>query len=105
VAPHRREAYVKLVFTALKPGGTLSLVCFCLEGGSGLTDEQVYEQRTLGGGLGYSEQSLRHIFEPWFNIVEMRRMNEMLPSDKLFGKDFLWAIRMLKDSASTTSTK
>jgi SAM-dependent methyltransferase len=98
IAPHRRETYLELVSTALKPGGILSLICFRPEGGSGLTDLQVYEQRTLGGGLGYSESSLREIFESHFKIVEIRRMNEMLPSDKAFGKDFLWAVRMLKDS-------
>jgi SAM-dependent methyltransferase len=98
VAPHRREAYVKLISTALKPGGVLSMICFGPEGGSGLTDMQVYEQRTLGGGLGYSEESLHKIFESCLNIVEIRRMNEMLPSDKLFGKGFLWAVRMVKDS-------
>lgn len=104
VAPHRRELYIKLVSTALKPGGVLSMICFGPEGGSGLTDLQVYEQRTLGGGLGYSEQSLRQIFGSAFKLVQIRRMREMLPSDELFGKDFLWAVRMLRDSASTANT-
>ena len=99
LAPHRRDAYVNLVVTALKPGGVLSLVCFRPEGGSGLTDLQVYEQRTLGGGLGYSERSLRHIFASCFTVVEIRRMAEMLPSDEVFGKDFLWAVRMCKKGA------
>jgi hypothetical protein len=39
---------------------------------------------------------LREIFDPCFKIVEIRRMNEMLPSAELFGKDFLWAVRMLR---------
>ena len=105
VAPHRRETYVKLVSTALKPGGVLSMVCFGPEDGSGLTDLQVYERRTLGGGLGYSEQSLRKIFDSCFDIVDVRRMNEMRPSDKLFGKDFLRAIRMRKHGDSTARSR
>jgi len=56
----RREDYISLVARALRPGGSYGLVCFRPEGGSGYTDEQVYEQGTLGGGLGYSEHSLAH---------------------------------------------
>ena len=97
IAPHRRQAYVKLVSTALKPGGTFSMICFRPEGGSGLTDIQVYERRTLGGGLGYSESALLAIFGSCFRIVEIRPMKEVPPSDELFGKDFLWAVRMIKD--------
>jgi hypothetical protein len=29
-----------------------------------------------------------------FNIVEMRHMRDMQPQDELFGKSFLWAVRM-----------
>ena len=57
--PHRREDYISLVARALRPGGSYGLVCFRPEGGSGYTDEQVYERGTLGGGLGYSEHRLR----------------------------------------------
>ena len=96
VPPHRREGYLKLVSHALKPGGILSVVCFTPEGGSGLTDMQVYEERTISGGLGFSEESLRRIFGSLLELVEIRPMNEMLPATKLFGKDFLQAVRMQK---------
>jgi SAM-dependent methyltransferase len=96
IAPHRRGSYLELVSTVLKPGGVLSLICFCPAGGSGLTDMQVYEQRTLGGGLGYSEQGLRHIFGSRFQFAEIRRMRNMRPEDELFGQDFLWAARMVR---------
>lgn len=105
VPPHRRESYLKLVSSALKPGGALSLICFGPEDGSGLTDMQVYERRTLGGGLGYSEARLRTIFEPRFTIVEMRRMHEMLPSDESFGKDFLCAVRMIRNCSGRPGEK
>jgi SAM-dependent methyltransferase len=96
VPPHRRGSYLELVSTTLKPGGVLNLTCFCPEAGSGLTDMQVYEQRTLGGGLGYSERGLRDIFGCRFHFAEIRRMSNMQPEDKLFGKDFLWTARMLR---------
>ena len=94
--PHRRASYLELVSTVLKPGGVFNLICFSPEAGSGLTDMQVYEQRTLGGGLGYSEQGLRDIFGARFHFTDIRRMRNMRPEDKLFGKDFLWAARMVR---------
>jgi SAM-dependent methyltransferase len=96
IPPHRRGSYLELVSTVLKLGGVLNLTCFCPETGSGLTDLQVYEQRTLGGGLGYSERGLRDIFGSRFNFTEIRRMRNMRPEDKLFGKDFLWTARMVR---------
>jgi SAM-dependent methyltransferase len=96
IAPHRRAFYLELVASVLKPGGVLNLICSCLEAGSGLTDMQVYEQRTLGGGLGYSEHGLRDIFASRFDFTQIRRMRNMRPEDKLFGKDFLWTARMVK---------
>ncbi len=96
VAPHRRKTYVELVSSALKPGGTFCLICFRPEGGSGLTDQQVYERRTLGGGLGYSEERLRQVFSGRFDMARIRQMNEMPQDAQLFGKDFLWSARMRK---------
>ena len=61
--PHRRKDNVGLVKRALKPGGSFGLVCFRPDGGSGYTDEQVYEHWSLGGGLGYSEESLRALWD------------------------------------------
>jgi predicted methyltransferase len=49
--PHRRQDYAALVHRALKPGGSYGLVCFRPEGGSGYTDQQVYERGSLGGML------------------------------------------------------
>lgn len=91
VPPHRRPDYLSLVDAAVKPDGRLGLVCFRPEGGSGLSDRDVYEQRSLGGGLGYTEEQLRHIFGLSFETVELRRMAKADPSTQLFGEDFLWA--------------
>lgn len=96
VAPHRREAYLTFVCNALKPGGVLSMICLTPDAGCRLTDLQVYEQRTLGGGFGYSEAELQQMFEPSFEIVESRRMNEMNSDAELYGKNILHAVRMRK---------
>lgn len=89
--PHRRPAYVDLVCRALKPGGHFGLVCFRPEGGSGLDDRQVYQQRTLGGGLGYSAGHLRTLWGNCMSISVLRPMRATA-DEPLFGHDFLWAL-------------
>ncbi len=92
IAPHRRQRYVELVSRTLKPGGVFGLVCFKPEGGSGMSDEAVYAQGTLGGGLGYTQEQLRHIWSPALRIVSLRTMREPTVDERPFGKDFLWAM-------------
>lgn len=90
--PHRRRPYVELVVDALKPGGWFGLTCFRPESGSGYSDEEVYEKRSLGGGLGYSEERLREV---WSQGLQVRVMRQMAPPDAgsgLFGVDFLWVL-------------
>ena len=89
IAPHRRQRYVELVATALKPEGWFGLTCFRPEGGSGYSDEQVYERRTLGGGLGYSEQRLRAIWSGHLQVRVVRQMNKPSAESGWFGEDFL----------------
>ena len=72
--PHRRKDYAELVRRALKPGGSYGLVCFRPEGGSGYTDRQVPEHRSLGGGLGYSEDRLHALWdEEPFSVSRRKR--------------------------------
>jgi SAM-dependent methyltransferase len=92
IAPHRRPGYVQRVAMLLRPGGWFGLTCFRPEGGSGLTDLQVYEQRTLGGGLGFTEAQLRAIWSAAFEIVQLRPMIKPPPGSGLFGEPFLWAM-------------
>jgi SAM-dependent methyltransferase len=90
LAPHRRRDYVELVRRALAPGGAFGLVCFGPDGGSGLTDQQVYEQRSLGGGLGYDDSQLRALWDvdPW--VVEvLRPMRAQGAGGSVFGVEFL----------------
>jgi 2-polyprenyl-3-methyl-5-hydroxy-6-metoxy-1,4-benzoquinol methylase len=92
IAPHRREGYVALVASALKPGGFFGMACFNPEGGSGLTDTEVYERNTLAGGLGYTEQQLREIWGATFTIRALRQMSAQPTESGLFGESFLWVM-------------
>ncbi|WP_427914448.1 class I SAM-dependent methyltransferase [Ramlibacter sp. MMS24-I3-19] len=92
IAPHRREQYVDLVVAALRPGGWSTLTAFRPEGGSGLTDEQVYERGSLGGGLGYTEAQLRTIWSRGLEVQEVRQMRKTAAGTALFGEDFLWVL-------------
>jgi SAM-dependent methyltransferase len=91
--PHRRNDYARLVQRALRPGGSYGLVCFRPEGGSGYTDQQVYERGSLGGGLGYSADELRALWDaPPFSVRVLRRMNQTDGHGPYFGEDFLWVL-------------
>jgi SAM-dependent methyltransferase len=97
LAPHRRPAYVDLVRQALRPGGQLAQVCFRPEGGSGLSDRQVYERRSLGGGLGYSEDDLRALWSTApFAVQELRPMIKHDGAGPAFGEDFLSVLLVRK---------
>lgn len=92
IAPHQRTEYVDRVASALKPGGVLGLVCFTQEGGSGYSDEEVYERGSLGWGLGYDEAGLRRIWGKAFDIRVLRRMRNQPDDAETFGRDFLWTV-------------
>jgi SAM-dependent methyltransferase len=92
IPPHRRAQYVEIVVNALKPGGFFGLTCFRPEGGSGLSDEQVYERRSLGGGLGYTEERLRQIWSAGLEVRVVRQMKQCDAASGLFGEDFLWVL-------------
>lgn len=98
LAPHRRADYVRLVAEALKPGGYFGLVCFRPESGSGLSDAEVYERRSLGGGLGYAKAQLREIWgQGALQIEVLRPMRDCVPqAQDCFGASFLWALRARK---------
>lgn len=92
LAPHQRAGYVALVAGALKPGGWFGMTCFRPEGGSGLSDDEVYERGTLGGGLGYTEARLRELWSVGLEIHVLRQMQEAPPGSGVFGKGFLWVV-------------
>ena len=92
--PHRRESYVNLVSKVLKIGGLFGLTCFTPDGGSNMSDLEVYEQRSIKGGLGYTDKQIEDIFGGTFEILSFRKMKEMSTESELFGKDFLWVALM-----------
>jgi SAM-dependent methyltransferase len=98
--PHRRRDYVDLVGRALRPGGSYGLVCFRPEGGSGYTDEQVYERGSLGGGLGYPASGLRALWDTApFSLRVLRQMRKPAGQERCFGEDFLWVLLATKADA------
>jgi cyclopropane fatty-acyl-phospholipid synthase-like methyltransferase len=92
IPPHRRRQYVELVVSALKPGGCFGLTCFRPEGGSGYSDDEVYERRWMGGGLGYTEERLREIWSSGLLVHVIRQMVKPSAESGLFGENFLWAL-------------
>jgi hypothetical protein len=77
------------------------LVCFRPEGGSGYTDQQVYEQGSLGGGLGYPEDRLRALWDkPPFSLRMLRQMKMADGQGPCFGADFLWVLLAAKESSA-----
>lgn len=92
IPPHRRNGYVDLVVNALKPGGWFGLTCFRPEGGSGYSDKKVYERRSMGGGLGYTEERLRGIWSRGLKVHVIRQMDKPSAESGLFGENFLWAV-------------
>lgn len=92
IAPHRRHDYIRIVSDALRPGGCFALTCFVeggQYGGSDMTDWDVYRQRSLNGGLGFTEEKLRSIFES-FEVLDIRLMQEAAPTAPVFGLSGLW---------------
>ncbi|WP_456274593.1 class I SAM-dependent methyltransferase [Bacillus sp. AK031] len=87
IPPHRRLGYLNLIKNALRPGGHFALTCFVEGGdlgGSMISDWEVYRQRSMQGGLGYSEAKLKEIFKE-FEPVEARLMRDCGEDEGLFG--------------------
>ncbi|WIY06511.1 class I SAM-dependent methyltransferase [Amycolatopsis mongoliensis] len=78
LAPHRRISYLALLDRHLKPGGHFGLACFAAgtgDPGSGteLPDAQLYRDGSLHGGLAYTPDELRRLFDG-YTEVELRPM-------------------------------
>lgn len=102
IAPHRRMSYIALVKQALKPGKEFALTCFIENGplgGSTLSDLEVYQKRSLQGGLGFTKEKLLTMFQQDFEPVEVIEMNQMDPTSGMFGVSGLWAARFRLRSA------
>lgn len=92
IAPHRRISYLNMLHNVLKPGGYFAITCFELGGrlgGADMTDWDVYRNRSLKGGLGFTEEALKTIFQA-LEPVQIRKMKEIEQPNSLFGVDALW---------------
>ncbi|KPU52677.1 class I SAM-dependent methyltransferase [Bacillus wiedmannii] len=94
IPPHRRIHYVDLIKNSLKSGGYFGLTCFAAgdldeRNGSEITDWDVYRGWSLQGGLAYSEEKLREIFDE-FEVIEIRKMKQIDQPNTMFGESFLW---------------
>jgi SAM-dependent methyltransferase len=100
IPPHRRDDYASLVHRVLRPGGSYGLVCFRPEGGSGYTDQEVYERASLGGGLGYPEDRLRALWDkPPFSVRILRQMHKTSEHGPYFGEDFLQVLLATREDS------
>lgn len=89
LAPHRRPAYLDLIGRLLAPGGHYALTCFATgEMGSELPDVEFYRERSLLGGMAFSQEELRYIFSA-LTEVEIRPMAVQAPDSAVFGVPFL----------------
>lgn len=89
--PHRRPSYNALLQRCLPPQSMFGLACFAAGSmGSELPDHQLYNERSLFGGLAYTEDELLAIFDQ-LDVVEIRRMCTTDDDASEFGRSFLWA--------------
>lgn len=95
IKPHRRAQYLKKVFNLLKPGGYFGLVCFNEDGAPALSDIDVYYQKSMAGGLGYTEEKLKQVLVPYFEVINFRRMRTGLDGET-YGFPILWAVLLHK---------
>lgn len=92
IAPHRRISYLQLLDKVLKPKSYFALTCFVEGGdfgGATLSDIEVYRERSLQGGLGFTENKLKNIFKD-FKMIQLRRMIHVPETEPVFGVDGLW---------------
>ncbi|MFD2699567.1 class I SAM-dependent methyltransferase [Paenibacillus shunpengii] len=96
ILPHRRIQYLEMIHQGLKSGGYFGLTCFASGfgeiGGPQFTmnDWEVYEEKSMKGGLAFTEEKIRFIMSDYFECIELRMMNPMDEDSCLFGVPFLW---------------
>jgi SAM-dependent methyltransferase len=72
ISPEDRRVYIKNVHDILRPGGIYLSVCFS-EKDPGFGGRDKYRKTPLGTILYFSsEEELRKLFEPFFNIIELK---------------------------------
>ncbi|MCD5324396.1 MULTISPECIES: class I SAM-dependent methyltransferase [Pontibacillus] len=94
LAPHRRLTYIEMLKKALDKDGHFAIVCFNTDGAIDTPDWEVYRQKSLNRGLGYTEKRFKEVFENDFTIKDFRTMKKVSQPNEKFGEDFLWTSLM-----------
>ncbi|WP_054957325.1 class I SAM-dependent methyltransferase [Paenibacillus dakarensis] len=94
--PHRRIQYMEMIHNGLKSGGHFGLTCFAPGFGDiggpqfDMNDWEVYEEKSMKGGLAFTEEKIRYLLSDHFECIELRMMETMDQESDLFGVPFLW---------------
>ncbi|WP_145048040.1 class I SAM-dependent methyltransferase [Paenibacillus xylanexedens] len=103
--PHQRIPYLEMIYNALRPGGYFGMTCFAPGfGGMGgpetvMNDWDVYREKSMKGGLAFTEEKLRYMLEESFECVELRPMKTKNQEDAEFGIPILWVTLWKKRDA------
>ena len=100
IKPHRRQDYLTRIQTLLKADGYFLMTCFNMKEGAPITDEQVYLERSMHGGMGFTRLKLETILTHYSTILDIHEM-EATDDPAYFGQDFLWVI-LMKQKEETT---
>lgn len=92
--PHQRPGYLNLIRALLKPGGLFGMTCFDTTAGRPVDDREVYEERKMPPGIGFSEDRLRDTLRDHFEILELQPMVVQPEESGRFGMAGLWTILM-----------
>jgi 2-polyprenyl-3-methyl-5-hydroxy-6-metoxy-1,4-benzoquinol methylase len=87
VFPHRRPQYLELISSLVKKGGHFGLVAFNEKMGTAAPDWELYNQKSLAGGISFSRKKLEYLLGMNFKCLEYKPMKKT--SQECFGFDFL----------------
>ena len=89
IFPHRRPEYQEQIISLLNKNGTLGIVAFNEKMGTQVDDWEIYEQRSMEGGISYPQEKLELIFNSVLKLIDYRSMKNCSPESGLFGHDFV----------------
>ena len=90
IFPHRRPQYIQSISSLLRKGGHLIIVAFNEKMGAMVPEEELYQCKSMEGGLSYSSEKLDFLLEGKFNRLDYRNLKNCQPKDGCFGFDFLF---------------
>jgi SAM-dependent methyltransferase len=91
IPPHRRIGYLALLDRLLAPGGHFAVACFAAGlMGSEEPDAELYREGSMAGGLAFTPDDLRWLFQDLVE-VEIRPVRAQAEDSPHFGEDFLLA--------------